>query len=289
VHPDDRERFKALVRGVTPERPSYTVSFRFKRLDGREVWLEETANAEFDSVGRLVRLKGLTLDVTARKLSEDQQSLLIATLDHRVKNLLARVSVVTKDMRQSSDSIDAYVQALDRRIQSMADAHTLLSQNRWDGVDLAELVRCQLAPNATDANAVIEGPNVTLTVAATQAVAMVLHELATNAAKYGALSTPHGRVEVSWTGDLGKDAASLSITWREIGGPAVAASPDCRYGASIIRHLIPQELSGSVDLAFAPGGVCCKIQIPLETARGARRQAPESLDLEVAANAPHVR
>jgi diguanylate cyclase len=99
---------------------------------------------------------------------------------------------------------------------------------------------------------------------------MVLHELATNAAKYGALSTPHGRVEVSWTGDLGNDAASLSITWREIGGPAVTASPDCRYGASIIRHLIPHELSGSVDLAFAPGGVCCKIQIPLETARGTR-------------------
>jgi two-component sensor histidine kinase len=122
-------------------------------------------------------------------------------------------------MRQSSDSIDEYVQALDRRIQSMADAHALLSQNQWDGVDLAELVRCQLAPHATDANAVIEGPNVTLTVVATQVLAMVLHELATNAAKYGALSTPHGRVEVSWNGDLGKDAASLSITWREIGGP----------------------------------------------------------------------
>ena len=289
VHPDDRERFKALVRAVKPERPSYTATFRFKRLDGREVWLDETGKAEFDVVGRLVRLKGLTRDVTARKLSDDQQSLLIAMLDHRVKNLLARISVVTKDMRQSSDSIDEYVQALDRRIQSLADAHALLSQNRWDGVDLAELVRCQLAPNATDANAVIEGPNVTLTVAATQAVAMVLHELATNAAKYGALSTPHGRVEVSWTGDLGNDAASLSITWREIGGPAVAASPDCRYGASIIRHLIPHELSGSVDLAFAPGGVCCKIQIPLETARGTRRQSPESLDLEVAANMPHVR
>jgi len=268
VHPDDRERFRALVRGVTPGRPAYTCTFRFKRLDGREVWLEETATAEFDAVGRLVLLKGLTLDVTTRKRSEDQQSLLIAALDHRVKNLLARVAVVAKSSRRGAGSLDEYVQSLDQRIQSMADAHALLSQNRWVGADLAELVRRQLAPCATDANTTIGGPNVGLTVAATQALAMVLHELVTNAAKYGALSTPHGRVEVNWNYGDGEDAASLSITWREIGGPAVGPSADHRYGVNIIRDLIPQELGGSVDLAFASGGVCCKIEFPLEAARG---------------------
>ena len=131
VHPDDRGRFKALVHGVSPERPAYTVTFRFKRPDGREVWLEETAKAEFDAAGRFVRLKGLTLDVTERKRSEDHQSLLIAALDHRVKNLLARVAVVVMYTRQGSGSLDEYIQALDRRIQSMADAHSLLSQNCW--------------------------------------------------------------------------------------------------------------------------------------------------------------
>jgi PAS domain S-box-containing protein len=266
VHPDDRERFKALVRGVSPERPAYTVTFRFKRPDSREVWLEETAKAEFDALGRVVRLKGLTLDVTARKRSEDQQSLLIAALNHRVKHLLARVAAVAKDMRHTNDSLDDYVQALDRRIQSMASAHALLSQSRWDGVDLAELVHRQLAPNGTDANTTIGGPNITLSVAASQALAMVLHELATNAAQYGALSTPHGRIEVNWTCRPGENAANLSIAWREVGGPAVAASPDCRYGISIIRDLIPQELGGSVDLAFASSGVCCNIEIPLEPA-----------------------
>jgi two-component sensor histidine kinase len=145
----------------------------------------------------------------------------------------------------------------------MAGAHALLSQSRWDGVDLAELVRRQLAPNGTDANTTIGGPNVALPVAATQVLAMVLHELATNAAKYGALSTPHGRVEVTWNRGPGEDAANLSVAWREIGGPAVAASPDCRCGIRIIRDLIPQELGGSVDLAFASGGVCCKIEIPM--------------------------
>ena len=106
------------MRGVKPERPAYTVTFRFKQPDGRKVWLEETAKAEFDAIGGLVRLKGLTLDVTARKRSEDQQSLLIAALDHHVKNLLARVAVVAKDMRQSS--------GLARRVHSSArSAHSI--------------------------------------------------------------------------------------------------------------------------------------------------------------------
>jgi PAS domain S-box-containing protein len=267
VHPDDRERFKAVVRSVIPERPTYTANFRFKRPDGREVWFEETAKAEFDGIGRPVRLKGLTIDVTARKRSEDQQRLLIAALDQRIKNILARVAAVAKDMRQASGSVDAYVRALDLRIQSMANAHTLLSQNHWKGVDLAGLVRRQLAPDGTDANTIIGGPKVVLTVAATQPLAMVLHELVTNAAKYGALSTPHGRVEVQWNCEPGENAVTLTMSWREIGGPAVPASPECRYGVTIIRGLIPQELGGSVDLAFASNGVCCKIQIPLEVAR----------------------
>jgi PAS domain S-box-containing protein len=263
VHPDDRERLKALVSGVNPERPTYTTTFRFKQPDGREVWLEETARAEFDSVGALIRLKGLTLDVTARKRAADQQSMLIAALEHHVKNLLTRVAVVAKDMRQRRGSLDEYIQALDQRIQSMADAHALLSQNHWDGADLAELVRRQLPPSAAEASATIDGPNIMLTVAATEALAMVLFELTTNAAKYGALSTPHGRVEVTWTRE---DSVNLSITWHEIGGPAVTGSPDYKYGVSIIRNLIPNELGGSVDLNFASNGVCCKIEIPLVAA-----------------------
>jgi two-component sensor histidine kinase len=199
-----------------------------------------------------------------RRRFEEHQGLLIAELDHRVKNLLARVAVVITSTRQGSVSLDKYIQALDRRIQSMADAHSLLSRNRWHGVDLTELVRHQLAPYATEGNIKICGKTIMLAVTEAQALAMVFHELVTNAAKYGALSTPLGRVEVNWSRGPSENSASLSIVWREINGPVVTPSLECGYGVSLIRDLIPHELGGSVNLEFASEGVCCGIEVPLE-------------------------
>jgi two-component sensor histidine kinase/integral membrane sensor domain MASE1 len=265
VHPDDRTRFKALVRGVRPDSPSYAVTFRFVRPDDREVWLEETSRADFDATGRCIRLKGLTLDITERKRAEQHQDLLVAELDHRVKNVLARVAVVAMYTREGSSSMDEFVRALDGRIQSMAAAHALLSQNRWHGVGLIDLVRGQLAPYTTKANMTIGGPDITLTAAATQAVAMVLQELVTNAVKYGALSTPEGQVSVRWDRRFGADAAGrLLIAWREIGGPPIVIPTQSGYGTSLIRDLIPHELSGTVDLVFASDGLRCTIEIPIE-------------------------
>jgi PAS domain S-box-containing protein len=265
VHLDDRARFKALLHGVRPDKPSYSVTFRFIRPDGRLVWLEEASRAEFDAAGDCLRLKGLTLDITERKQAEEHQGMLVAELDHRVRNVLARVAVVAMFTREGSSSMDEFVQALDRRIQSMADAHTLLSQSRWRGVGLTELVRSQLAPYATSANMTISGPDVTLSAAATEAVAMVLQELSTNAVKYGALSTPDGRVSVTWQHRAGEDAKTrLMIGWRELGGPPVVAPTQSGYGTNLIRDLIPHELGGTVELAFASEGVCCRIEAPLD-------------------------
>jgi PAS domain S-box-containing protein len=263
IHPDDRAQFKSSLAVSEPTTRRMRSPFRFVRPDGREMWLEEIAKAEFDAAGRCVRIKGLTLDISERKRAEKHQGQLIAELDHRVKNVLARVAVVAMYTRQGSNSMDDFIQALDGRIQSMADAHALLSQSHWQGVSLTELVRRLLAPYATDANTTIEGPDVKLSAAATEAIAMVLQELVTNAAKYGSLSTPGGRVSVSWDRRPSGDAtASLMIAWRELGGPTTAAPAKSGYGTSLIRDLVPHELGGSVDLVFAPHGVCCTIEIP---------------------------
>jgi PAS domain S-box-containing protein len=267
IHPEDRERFQSLVRSLRPGNSSYSTMFRYIRPDGREVWLEETSKAEFDAAGRVVGLKGLTLDITERKRAEQRQKVLMGELDHRVKNVLARVAVVAASTGQASSSVKEFVRSLDGRIQSMADAHSLLSQSGWNGAGLADLVRNQLAPYATDANMTITGTNVMLTSAATQALAMVLHELVTNAAKYGALSAPSGRVSVSWERKLDENgAASLIFEWRELGSPRIKAQARSGYGTSLIRELVPHELGGAVDLVFASEGVSCKMEIPLESA-----------------------
>ena len=209
IHPEDRAHFKAQVQGVRPDKPSYAVEFRVLRPDGQEMWFEETATAEFDPAGKCLRIKGLTVNITERKRADERQRLLVAELDHRVKNVLARVGVVAMYTRQGSSTIDEFVQALDQRIQSMAVAHASLSQVNWQGVRVADTVRYQLAPYATKANTTTCGPDIALTAAATEALAMVLHELVTNASKYGALSIPEGRVSVSWESRNSGDAATV--------------------------------------------------------------------------------
>ena len=263
VHHEDRARFKARVYGVCPSRPSYIVDFRFIRPDGQEMWLEETAKAEFDDARRFIGLKGLTRNVTERRRAERHQNQLIAELDHRVKNALACVSVVAKHTRTNGSTIDEFLDVLDGRIQSMANAHALLSRGRWQGVSLAELVFSELAPCMGDGNAAVEGPHIVLAAEATQALAMVFHELVTNAAKYGALSTPRGRVTVRWDWRLGQDSLRhLVIEWEETGGPTVTVPSLTGYGTSVIRDIIPYELGGTVELVLAGAGVCCTLALP---------------------------
>jgi PAS domain S-box-containing protein len=263
VHPDDRARFRAHLYGLRPDNPSYGVNFRYIRPDGREVWLEETAKAQFDTAGRYLRLKGLTRDITDRKRAEEQQTLLTAELDHRVKNVLACVAVIAQRTRENSGSMDEFLTVLDGRIRSMAKTHALLSRGRWQGASLAEVVGNELAPWAGGRNMTVEGPNVLLKVEATQALAMVLHELATNAAKYGALSNGLGRISVCWQcRSHDKLSAARLLEWQEVGGPPVAAPTTHGYGTSVIRDLIPHELGGFVDLAFTHKGVLCRIGLP---------------------------
>jgi two-component sensor histidine kinase len=206
---------------------------------------------------------GVVHDITNRVRNAERQTTLMAELDHRVKNVLARVAMLSANTRKGSRSIDAYVRSLNGRIQSMAAAHSLLSQNRWQNVGLGALVGKQLAPYATGANVTIRGEDIMLGAAEIQAVAMVLHELVTNSAKYGSLSLPNGRVCVTWDRHDFDTGAKLVFEWREVGGPPVAANPPSGYGTSLIRDLIPHELGGTVHLAFAPDGVRCKIGIPL--------------------------
>jgi len=148
----------------------------------------------------------------------------------------------------------------------MAAAHTLLSKSGWETVGLNALVRNQLAPYATDTNTTISGTDIMLTAAEVQAVAKVMHELVTNAAKYGSLSIPGGHVWVNWDRKPNGNGTSLSIVWQERDGPPMKSEVQSSYGTNLIRNLIPHELGGTVDLAFDPKGVSCRIEIPIKPA-----------------------
>ncbi|MGY3505111.1 PAS domain S-box-containing protein [Bradyrhizobium sp. USDA 4471] len=156
-----------------------------------------TISPIIDPNGKIIGASSICRDISERKRVQIRQQLLLAELDHRVKNILSQVAAVAKSSHQVSLTPDAFLQSLDGRIQSMAAAHTLLSQSGWKGVGLDMLVRNQLAPYMNGTNIIISGTDIILGAAETQAVARVLHELATNAAKYGPLSVPNGRVSIT--------------------------------------------------------------------------------------------
>ena len=264
VHRDDMQRVRdEHVRAFKERRSELVSEFRVVRPGGEIKWIEARSLIAYDNAGRAERLTGIYIDVTERRKAEDHKSLLVAELDHRVKNVLACVAAIAQCSRECSGSAEEFLDMLNRRINSLANTHALLSRSRWQGVSLGELVRSELAFCAKDMSAHIEGPELVLAAEATQPVAMVLHELATNAAKYGALSNGHGRVLARWRlSSRGLTGGTLVIEWKETGGPAVVAPAASGYGTSVIRDLIPYELGGAVDYDFAPDGVCCKLEIP---------------------------
>jgi PAS domain S-box-containing protein len=264
VHPEDRARLDELRdRAFCMRSSEYAADFRILR-SGREVrWIEARAFVAYRGDGSPHRVVGVNIDVTDRKRAEEQLRSLNAELDHRVKNVLATVSAVAAQTVDSDRSVNAYVDALHGRLRSMASTHELLSHRACRGMSLAELLRRELAPYATDDNTQIVGPPITLSAEAGHAVAMVLHELTTNAAKYGALSSREGRVLVRWQRPANGNAhEALVIDWQETGSPSTAVPSKPGYGTSVIRDLVPYELGGSVDLVLAAEGLRCRLEIP---------------------------
>jgi PAS domain S-box-containing protein len=266
VHLDDIGRVEQFrSEAFRAHRREYNVEYRIIRPSGELRWVETRCFLSFSGGGEPHRVVGVSIDITERKRVEEQQRTLLAELDHRVKNALSTVSAVVSHTRQGSGSVADFVAALEGRIRSMATTHELLSFGRWQGISLTQLIRRELAPYATPNNTEIIGPEIVLRPEAGQAMAMVLHELATNAAKYGALSTKNGRVAIQWDRQLdGRPRSQLVFEWQEIGGPPVVAPGRPSYGTSTIRELIPYEFGGTVDLVLAPEGVRCRLVLPAD-------------------------
>jgi two-component sensor histidine kinase/integral membrane sensor domain MASE1 len=269
LHPEDFQRVDDLrERVLCDQKREHDIEYRIVRSTGEVRWIEARCFISYGCDGRPRRAVGVDIDITLRKRAEQQQRMLVAELNHRVKNVLATVAAVASRTQSASLSAADFAAKLAGRIQSMAATHELISHREWNGISVRELVQRELAPYMAKNNADLDGPDLTLSPDAAQAVSMVLHELATNAAKYGALSTLQGRVSVRWEWrSNGHVPASLKLEWHEQGGPVVTVPAHAGYGTSVIRDLIPYELGGAVELKFAPDGLRCIVVIPDEQAR----------------------
>jgi PAS domain S-box-containing protein len=258
INPQDFELLVRAFRKATKEANTFQTEFRVMRPNGEVRWCTGTAAASFDDSGRLVWLSGVTADITERKRAEERQILLAEEVDHRARNVVAVVQSIMRLTR--ADTIDEYIGALDGRIGALSNAHRLLAGSRWEGADLTRLVEEEFAPYRASGNerVLTRGPIVLLPPATAQTIALALHELATNAAKYGALSTGSGRVELTWRNEPGK----IEVVWAESGGPEISAPTRQGYGSRAIIAGIERQLGGVVNFDWQPGGLRCTLSVP---------------------------
>ncbi len=258
IHPDDWPRLQHAMEQLFSQRKSHQTEFRVRRPNGEIRWCLGTAAPSLDAAGNIMRLSGVTVDITERKESEVRQVLLAREVDHRAKNALAIVQSIVRLTR--AESMPAYVAAVEGRITALSRAHTVLSQSRWQGADLTGLVEEELAPYRSDRGDRIEaaGPAVSLQPASAQTLTLALHELATNAVKYGALSSLSGRLKVSWE----LKPSTLVLHWQESGGPRARKPAQLGFGTRIIVASVEGQLGGQAKFQWGDAGLHCILTIP---------------------------
>ena len=266
IHPEDRVDVQAsLARSVT-EHADYDVEIRAVQPDGTMRWLQVRGRPVHAPDGTALGLAGVSLEITERKLAEERQTLLSREVDHRAKNALAVVQATLR-LTKVTD-VPGYIRAVEGRVASLVRAQALLVEDRWVGADLRALLKGELAPflGTELGRAVLDGPRVSLPVSTVQPLAMVAHELATNAVKYGSLSAAEGGVSISWHVERREQGpARLSLRWREAGGPPVNDAPKRKgFGGRMLDSTIRVQLGGKVVLTWEPVGLTCEIEVPLE-------------------------
>lgn len=268
LHPQDFEATsQAFAAAADPVRRGlYDVEYRtIGAEDGIERWVAAKGRGVFDAKGRCIRVIGTAIDITQRKASEQRFQLVLNELNHRVKNSLATVQGIVAQTLKKGVIDEAVRSALVGRIVALAHAHDVLTEQEWNGADLRELAQQVAAPyqGLESSPFRIDGPSVNLPVRLALGLAMVFHELATNATKYGALSLPHGVVHLSWTSQATPEGVLLNLVWREEGGPPVRPPKSQGFGTRMIERGLLADLGGAALLDFASTGVCWSIEAVL--------------------------
>jgi two-component sensor histidine kinase len=264
LHPDDRHlipRFRELEDGED----SFAAEYRVARPDGSVLWLSGRGQVTARGLdGKAQRTVSIMVDITDRKRTEEHIRFLMREISHRSKNLLSVIQAIAGQTGRTAGTIEEFEARFNQRLYGLAASHDILVDQAWRGAPLADLVRLQLAPfvDAGSARLEIEGPDVVVTAEAAQALGMAFHELATNAVKYGALSTEKGKVNVAWRFDDGAAERPLRLSWVEESGPAVSAPSRKGFGRVVLERIAASSVDGQVTMDFAPNGLRWTVLIP---------------------------
>ena len=265
LHPADRERVATERGAATAAGGDWQTTYRIVRGDtGETRWLT-TYGRIIPRPGMAPRSVGMIVDVTDEKLAEARQRLLLNELNHRVKNTLAAVQSIARSTLRGQVGSEAATNLFTSRLMALSSAHDVLTRETWEGAGLREIVAGAVRAYQDDGDNrfQVEGEDVRIAPKTALALAMALHELATNAAKYGALTAETGRVIIRWEARGAGDARRLELEWREVGGPMVTPPGRGGFGSRLLRQGLKSELGASAQLQFEPTGLVCVIQAPL--------------------------
>lgn len=273
VHPDDADGLRRRVADGLRGEGRYEVEYRMVRPDdGRVLWMYSGGVVQRDAEGQAHRVIGVVQDISGRRTEEDGRNALVAELDHRVKNVLASVQSLAAQSARKTTSLDAFLKTFAGRLEAMASAHTLLTATRWRGAEIGNIAVAELGGLAPG-QARWSGPEILLNPRATNALALALHELATNAVKFGALSVDGGRVDVSWTRRAA--GGGFELIWTERDGPPVAQPTRRGFGATLLERVTGRELGGEARMDFRPAGVRVTISADQTALADVTPAAPE--------------
>lgn len=267
VSEGDRRHVEQSVARLSPDFRTVTIENRFETAGGTRWTLWRNVGLCFDEAGNWLEAQSSGYDITERKALEEQRELLVSELNHRVRNTLMVVQGMAQQTFRGTDMPPEPLAAFNARLHALAAAHTALAVNNWSGAELSGLVRQAVAICGGETERIeVAGPDVVLPPGAVVALVLVLHELATNALKHGALSADAGSIALAWQVAAHGEGKRMELTWRERGGPPVGPPTRTGFGSRLIATSIRQQLGGELAIDHSPQGLVCHMAFPLHGA-----------------------
>ncbi|MBJ6121104.1 PAS domain-containing protein [Sphingomonas sp. BT553] len=265
IHPEDRDRVLAAIDRTIATGADYDIEYRLVTPAGEVRWAAIRGELLTRRDGSPLSMSGFSTDITERRRMEEHRELLAGELTHRVKNTLATVGAIVNQTLRDAGSMEAARDTIAGRIASLAVAHDLLLREEVEGAAIGDIVAGVMAPfdDTKGRRLTMDGPDVKLEPRVALAFSMALHELATNASKYGALSVADGHVTIAWHIDAGVTGRRLAFRWQESGGPPVVTPTRTGFGSRMIERVLAQHIRGKARVDYRPDGVVFDIDAPL--------------------------